>query len=268
MLKLENITFSYDEETEALKDISLNIEKGKKTVFLGENGSGKSTVFSIMNGLLQAQKGSVYLNGEKVLHKKKNLEELRKKVGIVFQDPEIQIFAPLVFQEVSYGPENLGYSKEKVEKNITKAMEEINILDLKDRPCHHLSYGQKKRVSIAAITAMEPDLLILDEPTAWLDSKNTKSVSEILNNFADAGKTLVVSTHDTDFAYDFADYIYVLDKGKIVRQGSRDEVFEDFKFLRELNLNIPAVLKITRYLKSKNIDVNYYYTFLEENNLL
>ena len=139
MLKLENITFSYDEETEALKDISLNIEKGKKTVFLGENGSGKSTVFSIMNGLLQAQKGSVYLNGEKVLHKKKNLEELRKKVGIVFQDPEIQIFAPLVFQEVSYGPENLGYSKEKVEKNITKAMEEINILDLKDRPCHHLS---------------------------------------------------------------------------------------------------------------------------------
>ena len=116
MLKLENITFSYDEETEALKDISLNIEKGKKTVFLGENGSGKSTVFSIMNGLLQAQKGSVYLNGEKVLHKKKNLEELRKKVGIVFQDPEIQIFAPLVFQEVSYGPENLGYSKEKVEK--------------------------------------------------------------------------------------------------------------------------------------------------------
>jgi len=154
------------------------------------------------------------------------------------------------------------------EKNITKAMEEINILDLKDRPCHHLSYGQKKRVSIAAITAMEPDLLILDEPTAWLDSKNTKSVSEILNNFADAGKTLVVSTHDMDFAYDFADYIYVLDKGKIVRQGSRDEVFEDFKFLKELNLNIPAVLKITRYLKSKNIDVNDYYTFLEENNLL
>ena len=180
MLKLENITFSYDNETEALKNVTLNIEKGKKTLFLGENGSGKSTLFLIMNGLLKAQKGDIYFEGKKVKYKKKDLEELRRKVGIIFQDPEIQIFAPLVFQEVAYGPENLGYSEEKVEENVNRAMKEINIEDLKDRPCHHLSYGQKKRVSIAAITAMEPELLILDEPTAWLDSKNTKRVSEIL----------------------------------------------------------------------------------------
>ena len=180
MLKLENITFSYDNETEALKNVTLNIEKGKKTLFLGENGSGKSTLFLIMNGLLKAQKGDIYFEGKKVKHKKKDLEELRRKVGIIFQDPEIQIFAPLVFQEVAYGPENLGYSEEKVEENVNRAMKEINIEELRDRPCHHLSYGQKKRVSIAAITAMEPELLILDEPTAWLDSKNTKRVSEIL----------------------------------------------------------------------------------------
>ena len=117
------------------------------------------------------------------MYRKKDLENLRKKVGIIFQDPEIQIFAPLVFQEVAYGPENLGYSKEKVEKNVNRAMKEINIENLKDRPCHHLSYGQKKRVSIAAITVMEPDLLILDEPTAWLDSKNTRRVSESLKGF-------------------------------------------------------------------------------------
>ena len=226
MLRLENITFSYDEETEALKNVTLNIEKGKKTLFLGENGSGKSTLFLI------------------------------------------QIFAPLVFQEVAYGPENLGYSPEKVEEKVNRAMKEINIEDLKDRPCHHLSYGQKKRVSIAAITAMEPELLILDEPTAWLDSKNTKRVSEILENFSKAGKTMVVSTHDTDFAYEFADYIYVLDKGKIVRQGNRDEVFEDFEFLKKLNLNIPNILKIKSYLKYKNLDENEYYKFLEEKNLL
>ena len=218
MLRLENITFSYDDETEALKDITLNIEKGKKTLFLGENGSGKSTLFLIMNGLLKAQ--------------------------------------------------NLGYSKEKVEESVNRAMKEINIENLKDRPCHHLSYGQKKRVSIAAITAMEPELLILDEPTAWLDSKNTKRVSEILDNFSKAGKTMVVSTHDTDFAYEFADYIYVLEKGEIVRQGSRDEVFEDFEFLKKLNLNIPNVLKIKSYLKYKNLDESDYYKFLEEKNLL
>jgi len=268
MFRLENITFSYDKETEALKDVSLNIEKGKKTLFLGENGSGKSTLFLIMNGLLQAQKGNIYFEGEKIVYRKKDLEKLRKKVGIIFQDPEIQIFAPLVFQEVAYGPENLGYSKEKVEKNVNRAMKEINIENLKDRPCHHLSYGQKKRVSIAAITVMEPDLLILDEPTAWLDSKNTRRVSEILKGFSEAGKTLIVSTHDTDFAYEFADYIYVLDKGRIVRQGNRDEVFEDFEFLRKLNLNIPNILKIKSYLKYKQLDENDYYKFLEEKNLL
>ena len=147
-------------------------------------------------------------------------------------------------------------------------MKEINIENLKDRPCHHLSYGQKKRVSIAAITVMEPDLLILDEPTAWLDSKNTRRVSEILKGFSEAGKTLIVSTHDTDFAYEFADYIYVLDKGRIVRQGNRDEVFEDFEFLRKLNLNIPNILKIKSYLKYKQLDENDYYKFLEEKNLL
>ena len=268
MLRLENINFSYDEDTKALKDVTLNIEKGKKTLFLGENGSGKSTLFLIMNGLLQAQKGDIYFEGEKIKHKKKDLEDLRRKVGIIFQDPEIQIFAPLVFQEVAYGPENLGYSKEKVETAVNKAMEEINITDLKDKPCHHLSYGQKKRVSIAAITAMEPELLILDEPTTWLDSKNTKRVAEILENLSKAGKTLLVSTHDTDFAYEFADYIYVLEKGRIVRQGSRDEVFEDFEFLKKLNLNIPNVLKIKSYLKYKNLDENDYDKFLEEKNLL
>ena len=155
-----------------------------------------------------------------------------------------------------------------METAVNKAMEEINITDLKDRPCHHLSYGQKKRVSIAAITAMEPELLILDEPTTWLDSKNTKRVAEILDNLSKAGKTLLVSTHDTDFAYEFADYIYVLEKGRIVRQGSRDEVFEDFEFLKKLNLNIPNVLKIKSYLKYKNLDENDYDKFLEEKNLL
>ena len=116
MLRLENINFSYDEDTKALKDVTLNIEKGKKTLFLGENGSGKSTLFLIMNGLLQAQKGDIYFEGEKIKHKKKDLEDLRRKVGIIFQDPEIQIFAPLVFQEVAYGPENLGYSSKKWKK--------------------------------------------------------------------------------------------------------------------------------------------------------
>lgn len=267
MVKLENICFSYERGNEVLKNITLNIKKGKKTVFLGENGSGKSTLFLIINGLLKAEKGNMYFEGKKVLHGKKNLEELRKKVGIVFQDPEIQIFAPLVFQEISYGPENLGYSKEKVEENVDRAMKEMNIEELREKPCHHISYGQKKRVSIASVTAMEPEVLILDEPTAWLDSRNTKGVLGILENFSKAGKTLIVSTHDTDFAYEFADYVYVLNKGEIVREGKREEVFSDLKFLKGLSLNIPNQIKIMAYLREKGMNVDDYYRFLKDNGL-
>ena len=267
MVKLENVSFSYEDGTKALKNVTLNIEKGKKTVFLGENGSGKSTLFLIINGLLKASEGDIYLEGKKVIYRKKNLEELRRKIGIVFQDPEIQMFAPMVFQELAYGPENLGYSRETVEENVNRAIKEMNIEDLKERPCHHLSYGQKKRVSIASITAMEPELLILDEPTAGLDSKNTRGVLDILNKLSGEGKTLVISTHDTDFAYEISDYIYILDEGEIVKQGNREEVFSDFEFLKKINLNIPNPLKFETYLKEKNIDIDDYYTFLKENNL-
>lgn len=267
MVKLENIYFSYEGKNETLKDISLEIRKGKKTVFLGENGSGKSTLFMIMNGLLKAEKGNIYLEGEKVTYRKKNLELLRRKVGIVFQDPEIQIFAPTVYQEVAYGPENLGYDNEKIEKSVDKALREMDAEELKEKPCHHLSYGQKKRVSIASIMAMSPEVLILDEPTAWLDPGNILKMTAILEELNSGGKTVVISTHDIDFAYEIADYIYILHKGEILKEGEKEEVFSDFKFIRKANLNIPSILKFKSYLKEKNIDIDDYYTFLKENNL-
>lgn len=267
MVKLENVYFSYEGNTEILKNISLEIRKGKKTVFLGENGSGKSTLFMIMNGLLKADRGNVYLQGEKVIYRKKNLEMLRRKVGIVFQDPEIQIFAPTVFQEVSYGPGNLGYTKERIEEVVNSVLGDMDIEELKDKPCHHLSYGQKKRVSIASVMAMSPEVLILDEPTAWLDPGNIVKMTAILERLNSGGKTIVISTHDIDFAYEIADYIYILHKGEILREGEKEEVFSDFEFIRRANLNIPGILKFRSYLKERNIDMNDYYTFLKEKNL-
>ena len=158
MLKLEDVVFSYEKGTEIIKGININIEEGKKIVFLGENGSGKSTLFLIMNGLLKPDKGSLYFKGEKIKYKKKELDKLREKVGIVFQDPEIQIFAPTVMQEIAFGLRNLGCSPEETEERAMEAMKALEIEKLRDTPCHHLSYGQKKRVAIASITAMKPEI--------------------------------------------------------------------------------------------------------------
>lgn len=264
MLKLENICFSYEKQNKILKNISLDIKKGEKTVFLGENGSGKSTLFFLLNGLLKPDSGEIYFNGEKLKYKKKDLENLRKKVGIVFQDPEVQIFAPTVYQEIAYGLQNLDYSNEKIEEKISEISAELNMKKLLEKPCHHLSYGQKKRVTIASILAMEPEILVLDEPTAWLDFKNIKKTLEMIKNLCKREKTLVISTHDIDFAYEVADYIYILNEGKIVKQGTRYEIFEDFNFLKKLNLDVPKILKVKEFLKQKNIDILEYYKFLEK----
>ena len=264
MLKLENICFSYEKQNKILKNISLDIKKGEKTVFLGENGSGKSTLFFLLNGLLKPDSGEIYFNGEKLKYKKKDLENLRKKVGIVFQDPEVQIFAPTVYQEIAYGLQNLDYSNEKIEQKISEISAELNMKKLLEKPCHHLSYGQKKRVTIASILAMEPEILVLDEPTAWLDFKNIKKTLEMIKNLRKRGKTLVISTHDIDFAYEVADYIYILNEGKIVKYGTRYEIFEDFNFLKKLNLDVPKILKVKEFLKQKNIDILEYYEFLEK----
>lgn len=270
MLRLENVTFSYEKGKDIIKDISLKIEKGKKIVFLGENGSGKSTLFLIMNGLYKPEKGNLYFEGEKINYKKKELDNLRQKVGIVFQDPDIQIFAPTVIQEIAFGLKNLGYSDDKIEEYAKMAMREVDIENLRETPCHYLSYGQKKRVSIASIIAMMPEILILDEPLAWLDPKNKKRVLEILLNLSKEGKTMVVSTHDVNFAYDFADYVFILRDGKIVKSGNKKEIFNDFDFLKEANLDVPTIVKMYSYLKKdNNLDfdefINSYNDFLKEN---
>ena len=263
MLKLENICFSYDNKNTVLHDISLEISKGKRIVFLGENGSGKSTLFLIMNGVMKANKGNIYLNGEKISYNEKSLNKLRKKVGIIFQDPDTQIFAPTVFQEVAYGLENLGYSREVVEEKVNETLKSLELEHLSDRPCHHLSYGQKKRVSIAGIVTMEPDILILDEPTVWLDIKNVKKVKKILEKLYQKGKTTIISTHEIEFAYEMGDYIYILDKGKIVKQGTKNEIFADYEFLKNINLDIPLKYKFEKFLKEKNISMEEFYNYIK-----
>lgn len=233
ILRGEDLHFTYSDGTEVLRGLSVSIPKGKKIAVLGANGVGKSTLFLHFNGIYRPQKGTIYFQGEPISYQKNPLNELRRKVGIVFQDPDSQLFAANVIQEISFGPINLGLSKDEVCERVKKAMELTDITHLKDKPTQFLSYGQKKLVCLADVLAMEPEVMILDEPTAWLDPNHTKQVLNLLTNLNEQGKTIIISTHDLQFAYSWADYILVVEEGRVTKEGTPEEILHrDEKVVR------------------------------------
>ena len=244
VLEAENVVFNYPDGTNALDGLSLSIEKGKKIAILGANGAGKSTLFLHFNGILKPKKGNIKFRGKKVSYKKKELKNLRKNIGIVFQDPDMQLFSSSVFQEISFGPLNLGLSKTKARERVDEAMQIMEITDIKDKPTHLLSYGQKKRISIADILAMKPEVIIFDEPTVWLDPKHSKEILGFINQINKKGTTVILSTHDVDLAYQWADYIYIFSDGKIIGEGSSEKIFRDNKLLKESDLIKPWIIEV------------------------
>lgn len=251
MIKFKNVDFFY-EDKKVLDNINFEIPKDKRKIaILGENGSGKSTLFLLMNGILKKKSGQIFIDEEELDYSKKKLIEIRKKVGIVFQDPETQIIAPTVFQEIGFGLENIGIKEQDIHKKIDTYLKKFNLLDKKQELCHTLSYGQKKRLSIASIVAMEPKILILDEPLVWIDPKNYNEIKKLLNEISEEGTTIIFSTHDVNFAYEFADYIYIVKDGKIVKEGNRKNVFNSVEEIRKYNLDFPEILKIADFLEKK-----------------
>lgn len=251
ILKAENIHYSYDSDKKALKGVSLDIHEKERLVILGANGSGKSTFFLNINGVLKPERGAVYYKDR--LIDKSGIKELRKNVGIVFQDADNQIIASSVRAEVSFGPMNLGLSREEVKKRVDDALNYMNIHHLIDRPPHYLSGGEKKRVSIADIIAMDSKIIIFDEPTASLDPKNVVIFEEALDKMSGDGKTLVISTHDIEFAYRFADRIVVFCDGNIIADGRPIDVLDNEKVLKTANLKKPILLDVFETLVEKSI---------------
>ncbi|MFZ5647637.1 MAG: energy-coupling factor ABC transporter ATP-binding protein [Bacillota bacterium] len=251
IIETKEIEFKYPDGTKALNKLSLSMEKGKKFAFLGANGAGKSTLFLHFNGILRPSGGKVRFQGRDVRYDHSSLLELRKNVGIVFQDPETQLFSASVIQEVSFGPFNMGLSENEVTERVKNAMISTGIDDLKDRPTHFLSYGQKKRVSIADILAMDPPVIIFDEPTACLDPRLTRHVMEIMDSLNGGGKTVIMSTHDIDLAYSWADYIFVLKNGSLAGEGLPEDIFQDDELLRETGLQKPWLLEVYQELNKK-----------------
>jgi len=253
ILEAEDIIFSYPDGTKALDGLSISIEEGKKVAILGANGAGKSTLFLHFNGILQPDQGSIKFKGETVKYNKRALKELRKNVGIVFQDPDMQLFSSSVFQEISFGPLNLGLSEEEVRARVNEAMEVTGITGLKDRPTHLLSYGQKKRISIADILAMKPQAIIFDEPTVWLDPRHSNEIINFFDEINNQGITVILSTHDVNLAYSWADYVYIFAEGKIIGEGVPSDIFQDKELLMNADLTQPWIVEVYNELVQKNI---------------
>ena len=254
IIETENLCYTYEgNDRRALDGVSVKIRRGRKVAFMGGNGSGKSTLFLCLNGILRPESGRVIIDGIPVKYNRKGLLDVRKKVGIVFQEPDNQLFSASVYQEISFGILNLGADEETARREVERVMEEVGITAFSDRPAHALSGGQKKQVAIADILVMHPEVMILDEPAAALDPKHTRIVEEIIERLTDKGITVLMATHDMDYAFAWADEIILMKDGKVIKEGSPGEVCGDREALGRTNLEPPAVLTIYEKMLEKNL---------------
>ncbi|RKD30619.1 energy-coupling factor ABC transporter ATP-binding protein [Thermohalobacter berrensis] len=248
MLKTVNLTYKYEDKTVALKDVNVDLKKGEIIGIVGPNGSGKTTLFLNFVGILIPTKGEVLFNGQKVKYRKKYLIELRRKVGIVFQDPEKQIFYSRVYDDVAFALRNLGLEEKEVEKRVYNALKTVKALDLENKPVHFLSYGQKKRVAIASVLALDTEVIFLDEPTAGLDPYMVDIIVDIIKEIKRKGKRVVISSHNMDLIYSICDYIYVLNNGIVLGEGRTKEIFLQDEILKGANLKQPWLVRLHKNL--------------------
>lgn len=252
ILAANRIDYTYPGAVEALKGLDLFVEKGQKLAILGPNGSGKTTLLLHLNGTLKPSSGQILIDGHAVSYDRRFLVAWRSRVGLVLQEPDDQLFSANVYQDVSFGPLNLGLSEAETRRRIDAALEALRIGHLRDRATHMLSFGQKKRVAIAGILAMQPEILILDEPTAGLDPHGVSHLLGVLQQRHEAGTTLVFSTHDVDLAYTWADQIAVFVDGKVLKQGETATVLADRELLRTARLKMPIILEIAEALHRRS----------------
>jgi cobalt/nickel transport system ATP-binding protein len=263
LIETRDLTYSYSSgSAKALDGINFIAPRNARIAVLGSNGAGKSTLFKHFNGIFRPTSGSVLIRGEPI--SRTNIREVRKFVGIVFQNADDQIFSPTVEQDVAFGPTNLGLDEETIHHRVHEALRIMGIEDLCDRVPHHLSGGEKKRVAIAGAIAMEPEVLVLDEPTAGLDPKGIHDLLGFINDLKkSSGMTVIFSTHDVSLVPEIADYIYVMNKGRIVAQGTIAEVFIQTELLKSVRLDVPLYPKLIQSLREKGIPVSMAFTFEE-----
>ncbi|MDD2414595.1 MAG: ATP-binding cassette domain-containing protein [Eubacteriaceae bacterium] len=253
ILKVQNLSYQYSGENQALKHVSVDIAAGERICVVGSNGAGKSTFFLNVNGVLTPDAGEIYFKGHHVGRNKKDLNDLRRGIGIVFQDADNQIIASTVMGEVSFGPMNLKLPKAEVQARVDEALDYMNLEAFKNRAPHYCSGGEKKRITIADIIAMHSEVIIFDEPTAALDPLNAVILEEVLGKLVDQGKTLLISTHDMDFAYRWAKRLLVFADGEIIADGTPETVFADDAIRIKANLKKPMLLDVYESMVSRGL---------------
>lgn len=244
ILELKKLEYQYPNGPKALNNVSLRVMQGEKIALVGPNGAGKSTLLLMLNGMLKPDSGAVWFQGEPISYTRRELMNLRKKVGFVFQNPDHQIIAPTVYQDVAFGPVNLDYTEEEVEKSVTEALMYVGLTGFERRPPHNLSGGEKKKVAMAGVLAMNPDLLVFDEPTSGLDPESARSIMELLDELQHAGKSIIISTHDVELAYTWADRIVLMNQGKIITSSKPADAFSERELLRDAKLSKPILVEL------------------------
>ena len=263
-IKFDNLCYEYAPNSpfahHALKNINLNIELGNITAVIGATGSGKSTLVQHLNGLLQPTSGSLSVLDNHIVSgtKAKNLKQLRSKVGLVFQFPEMQLFEETIYKDVSFGPKNFGFDEETIKSNVELALTMVGIdKDIWEKSPLDLSGGQKRRVAIAGVLATQPDVIVLDEPTAGLDPQGAKDMMHLFDELnAKHGKTIIMVTHDMDHVLNYADNVVVLEKGEVHFTGTAKDLFQDSSVLSKLGFVAPKIIQLKDMLKDKGIDTS------------
>ncbi|MCW4001469.1 MAG: energy-coupling factor ABC transporter ATP-binding protein [Candidatus Bathyarchaeota archaeon] len=251
IVSVVDVKFTYPAGVSALKGVSLQVEPGQRLALLGPNGSGKSTLILLIAGLLTPTAGEITVFGEKTTSK--NFQKLRSRIGIVFQDPDDQLFTPSVIEDIEYGPKNLKLPDGDIKARSTHVLEQMGIMHLKDRPPHRLSFGEKKKVSLATALVLKPELLILDEPTANLDLVSRRGLIDTLNELSRSGTTIIVSTHDAEAIPELADRIVVISHGGKLCEGKTAEVLQDKKMLEASGLEPPTIVDLFGELKARGL---------------
>lgn len=240
LYRLENVQYSYLDRFPALRGVDLEIAPSSRIALIGSNGSGKSTLLKLLDALYFAQSGAVEFDGVALTEKKLSDEpfaySFRQRVGFLFQDPEVQLFSPTVWDEICFGPLQMQWRREEVQKKVGDLLEQFGLIPLRDRPPYRLSIGEKKKVALASILVLDPEVLLLDEPTAALDPRTQSLLLELLHQWSSRNKTIITSTHDLTILREICDRVYILHDGKIVAQGAPDEILENTPLLEETNL--------------------------------
>jgi len=253
ILSAKDLVFSYSDGHQALRGVTVALDEGSKVALVGPNGAGKSTLMLMFNAILRPTTGSVLFRQKAISYSQSSVHEIRKHVGMVLQNPDDQIFAPTVYQDVAFGPINLGYPQEKVDRYVGYALSYVGLSGYEKRPPHHLSGGEKKRVALAGVLAMEPDVLVLDEPTSNLDPASAEEIMEMLDELNLYGKTVIIATHDVELAYRWADQVVLMDSGMVLRQGPPEDVFSETRILRRARMKLPVVVELYREMAARGL---------------